>query len=168
MKLVPPSAIYEASYQQYIEELGDEERYPFPMDFDHADFEALIQKLINFAQGKNLPEGFVPSSTLWLVDETKIVGVTNIRHYLNDRITHCGGHIGLGIRPKYRGKGYGKRLMELSIQWLQEMKAGTIHIHCHKDNPASANTIKACGGLFDSEIEADGKIVQRYLVKPGD
>ncbi|QFT55024.1 GNAT family N-acetyltransferase [Microbulbifer sp. THAF38] len=168
MKLVSPSANYEASYRQYIEELGNEERYPFPMDFDHADFEALIQKLSNFAQGKNLPEGFVPSSTLWLVDETEIVGVTNIRHYLNDRITHCGGHIGLGIRPKYRGKGYGKLLMKLSIQRLQEMSEGPVHIHCHKENSASANTIKACGGLLDSEIEADGKIVQRYLVKPGD
>ncbi|MFA0791985.1 GNAT family N-acetyltransferase [Microbulbifer echini] len=164
MKLVTPSAQYEHSYRRYIEDLGNEERYPFPLDFDHADFAALIDRLEDFASGNHLPDGYVPSTTLWLVEGSELVGVTNIRHYLNDAIAHCGGHIGLGIRPSFRGKGLGKLLMELSINRLRIMGAEPIHIHCHKDNSASANTIKACGGTLQSEVEVDGYTVQRYLV----
>jgi hypothetical protein len=41
MELVLPSAKYIQSYNEYIEELGDEVRYPFPMDFDHQDIAQL-------------------------------------------------------------------------------------------------------------------------------
>lgn len=164
MKLVVPSIRYEYSYRQYIAELGDEERYPFPLDFEHSNFEALISRLNDFSLGQNIPEGYVQSSTLWLIKGEEIVGVTNIRHCLNDAIAYCGGHIGLGIRPSSRGKGYGKLLMKLSIDLLQGMAVQPIHIHCHKGNPASANTIKACGGVLESEITVGDEVVQRYLV----
>ena len=39
MELVFPSSKYSPSYNAYIEELGDEVRYPFPMGFDHQDFD---------------------------------------------------------------------------------------------------------------------------------
>lgn len=164
MKLVSPTAAYERSYRQYIVELADEERYPFPLDFEHADFDKLLVRLNDFAKGKNLPDGYVQSSTLWLVDNSEIIGVTNIRHRLNDAIKHCGGHIGLGIRPSQRGKGIGRQLMLRSIEYLRQLKVESIHIHCHADNLASANMIKACGGMLDSEINYAGLVVQRFLV----
>lgn len=165
MKLVIPSAAYEQSYREYIKELGDEERYPFPLDFESDDFEQLLTRLNDFAQGINLPDGYVQSSTLWLVDDEQIVGVTNIRHRFNDAIKYCGGHIGLGIRPSYRGKGIGVQLMQMSIRYLVQMNVSSIHIHCHKHNLASANMIKACGGKLDSEITQAGLVVQRFVVK---
>jgi hypothetical protein len=36
MDLILPSVEYKDSYIQYIIELGDEERYPFPVDFDYS------------------------------------------------------------------------------------------------------------------------------------
>ena len=36
------------------------------------------------------------------------VGVSNLRHYLNENLEKDGGHIGTHILPKYRGRGYGK------------------------------------------------------------
>src|SRR5690554_1653524 len=164
-QLVLPSATYEVSYRNYIHELGDEERYPFPLDFDHSDFAAMLQKLDDFQQGVNLPEGFVPSSTYWLVRGEELIGVTNIRHYLNDRIRHAGGHIGLGIRPSARGKGMGNLLMQLSIEKAQALGANPVHIHCYKDNLASAHAIMRNGGELESEITDGDKVVQRYLVK---
>ncbi|GAA0817893.1 GNAT family N-acetyltransferase [Colwellia asteriadis] len=165
MKLIIPNQQYQKSYNDYIRELGDEERYPFPLDFDHRDFPALLEKNNNFAQGKNIPEHMVPSTTLWLVDSNELVGVTNLRHYLNQQIAHCGGHIGLGIRPSYRGKGLGHLLMKLSIEQLFARGVGTIHIHCYKNNSASARTILSNNGILDSEITEGGQIIQRYLVQ---
>ncbi|MEZ5457777.1 MAG: GNAT family N-acetyltransferase [Steroidobacteraceae bacterium] len=167
-QLVPPSAAYVRSYAAYIRELGDEERYPFPLDYDHDDFRALLRRLDNLARGIDVPEGFVPSSTFWLVDGDELVGVSNLRHELNDRIREIGGHIGLGIRPTYRGRGLGNRLLGLTIAEARRRGITPIHIHCHKHNAASARMIASNGGVLESEVAEPGstEIVQRWLISP--
>lgn len=164
LQLVLPAIEYEESYRQYIEELRDEERYPFPLDFDHSDFAALLAKLERFRLGIDLAEGFVPATTYWLIDGDEIVGVSNLRHFLNDRIRHAGGHIGLGIRPAWRGKSLGNLLMELTLEKAAEQGINPVHLHCHKHNEPSARMIIANGGVLDSEISDEGEIVQRYVV----
>ena len=164
--LVLPHPDFEQSYRAYIDELGDEERYPFPLDFEHHDFVALLQRLDDFASGTNLPDGYVSSSTFWLVEGEELIGVSNLRHTLNEKIRHCGGHIGLGIRPSYRGKGLGNVLMALTIEEARKRGMGELHIHCHKDNEASARMIISNHGVLHSEIE-DGEppvTIQRFVV----
>ncbi|RUO31877.1 GNAT family N-acetyltransferase [Aliidiomarina sedimenti] len=164
MQLVLPHANYEQSYRDYIAELGDEERYPFPLDFDHSDFAELLAKVERFRNGTDLPDGFVASTTYWLVDGDEIVGVANLRHYLNDRIRHAGGHIGLGIRPARRGHGLGSLLLKLTLEKAFERGINPVHIHCHKHNEASAKMILANGGVLQSELNENGEVVQRYVV----
>jgi len=165
-QLVPPNAVYERSYADYIRELRDEERYPFPLDYEHDDFPALLQRLDDLARGINVPEGFVPSSTFWLVQGNVLVGVSNLRHTLNNRIRHMGGHIGLGIRPSSRGGGLGNLLLCLTIAEARRRGIEPIHIHCHKDNAASVRMILSNGGLLESEVPEPGSdhILQRYVV----
>jgi len=164
VKLVLPCAAYKASYINYIQELGDEERYPFPLDFDHQDFSALLTKLENFSNGSGIPDNFVPATTYWLVDGEELVGVSNLRHYLNERLRYSGGHIGLGIRPSFRGKGLGKLLLALTIEKAVELGIKEIHVHCHKNNEASARMIRANNGSLESEFEEAGEALQRYVV----
>jgi len=166
VELILPRREYESSYGAYIRELGDEERYPFPLDFDHREFDLLLRRLGDFANGVNLPEGIVPSSTYWLVDGGELIGVSNLRHHLNDRIRHHGGHIGLGIRPSYRARGLGNMLLSLTIQEARKKGVTPIHIHCHKSNTASARMIVRNGGILDSEVADEGstEIIQRYCV----
>jgi predicted acetyltransferase len=166
VELILPRFEYEPSYGAYIRELGDEERYPFPLDFEHRDFAALLRRLDDFANGVNLPEGFVPSSTYWLVEGGELIGVSNLRHYLNDRIRHHGGHIGLGVRPSCRGRGLGNVLLSFTIQEARKKGIAPIHIHCHKSNTASARMIARNGGVLDSEVADEGstEIIQRYCV----
>ena len=165
-ELLLPRLEYEPSYGAYIQELGAEVRYPFPLDFEHKDFGALLRRLDDFANGRNLPAGFVPSSTYWLVEGGEILGVSNLRHHLNDRIRHCGGHIGLGVRPSYRGRGFGNLLLALTIQEARKQGIGQLHIHCHKSNTASARMIARNGGALDSEVSDEMEVIQRYLVAP--
>lgn len=164
--LVRPSLAYAASYQDYIRELGDEERYPYPLDFDHADFVALLVRLDDLEAGRNLPAGRVASSTYWLVESGALIGVSNLRHRLNDDLRRCGGHIGLGVRPSHRGRGMGSRLLSLTIQKAWQRGIDEVHIHCYKANKASASIIEANGGALHSEIEEGrpGQVVQRYVV----
>ncbi|MEX1220540.1 MAG: GNAT family N-acetyltransferase [Idiomarina sp.] len=162
--LILPTAEYQQSYIGYIEELGNEERYPFPLDFAHNDFAALLKRINNFSKGVDIPDGFVQSSTYWLVEEHEIIGCTNIRHYLNEQIEHCGGHIGLGIRPSYRGNGLGHQLLKLSIDKARSYGVKTIHIHCHTHNTASSRMIESCGGQLHSCIKVGGEAISRYTI----
>ncbi len=66
--LIQPNLEYEASYRAYLLEVGDEERYPFPLDFDHSDFSSLLDRLDDFQAGRNLPAGYVASSTFWFME----------------------------------------------------------------------------------------------------
>jgi predicted acetyltransferase len=165
--LIKPCPGLEASCRDYIRELGDEERYPFPLDFDHSDFPALLHRLGEFEAGENLPPGYVASSTYWMVEGKEIVGVSNLRHTLNQKIRRRGGHIGLGVRPSRRGCGLGAELMNLTIQEAWKRGIEEVHIHCYKSNPASARIIVSNGGVLQSEIEdgAPAKIVQRFVVQ---
>jgi predicted acetyltransferase len=167
-ELVLPRPDYESSYGAYIRELGDEERFPFPLDFEHGDFAALLRRLNDFATGTNLPATFVPATTYWLVQGSELVGVSNLRHHLNDRIRHNGGHIGLGIRPSYRGRGLGNLLLALTIQEARRKGIEQVHVHCHKSNTASAKMIARNGGVLESEVSdaGSGEVIQRYHVAP--
>jgi predicted acetyltransferase len=166
IELVLPRPGYESSYGEYIRELGDEERYPFPLDFEHKDFPALLRRLNNFATGVDLPAGFVPSSTYWLIDGTELIGVSNLRHYLNDRLRLHGGHIGLGVRPSRRGHGFGSLLLARTIHEARKRGIAEVQVHRHKSNVASARMIVRSGGSLESEGQDEGshEVIQRYSV----
>lgn len=163
IQLIKPCESFEQSYRDYIEELGDEERYPFPLDFEHDDFPALLKKLTRFEQGIDLPEGFVPSTTYWLVEGKELLGVSNLRHHLNEKIRHVGGHIGLGIRPSMRRKGLSEVLLQKTIERGRIMGIEDVHIHCHKHNQPSVRMIEACGGKLESEV-FEGEAILRFVV----
>lgn len=167
LSLIRPRAAYAQSYRDYIRELGDQERYPFPLDFEHNDFAALLKRLRDCADGIGLPEGFVANSTFWLVDGNELVGVSNLRHELNDGLRAHGGHIGLGVRPSRQGRGLGKLLLALTIREATSLGIDEIHVHCHKGNFASAGMILANGGVLRSEVAYGhaGEIVQRYVIE---
>ncbi len=156
MELIKPDPRFEASYRAYIEELGGEERYPFPMDFDHRDFPAMLDRIDAFERGVGLPAGYVPSSTYWLVDGDDLVGVSNLRHRLNRTLRECGGHIGLGIRPSRRSEGLGVELLSGTIAMARARGIEDLHIHCFAHNPASAAMIRRVGGRLASTDDSGG------------
>lgn len=165
MHLILPNPDYEHSYRRYIAELGAEVRYPFPLDFDHSDFPRLLRRLQDFRDGIDLPEGFVPSATFWLVEGSELLGVSNLRLMLNERLMQHGGHIGLGIRPAQRGRGLGKLLLRLTLAEARTHGIDHVHVHCHKHNARSARIIVANGGVLESEAPLGPDIVQRYIIK---
>ena len=166
IRLIPPCLDYRQSYCEYIEELGDEVRYPFPLDFDHSDFEALLQRLASHARGIDIPEGYSAHSTFWMVDGDQILGVSNLRHVLTERLRQHGGHIGLGVRPSQRGRGLGRRLLKLTVEQAQRRGIREVHVHCHKANAASAAMIRSTGGVLVSEDPDEGvsEVIQRYVI----
>jgi len=111
------------------------------------------------------PFGFVTGITYFAVVDGKIVGTLSIRHYLNDTLMKTGGHIGYGVRPSERRKGYGTKMLSLALEKCRELGIQKALITCDKNNTGSAKTIKNNGGVLENEIiDNDGNAVQRYWI----
>ena len=112
-------------------------------------------------------ETHVPDSTFFCLDTERniFVGAVNIRHYLNEKLLHDGGHIGDGIRPSERGKGYGTQMIALALQECDRLGIRRVLMCCDRDNVASARTIQKNGGILKKKIDDDGVPVQRYWIE---
>ena len=130
---------------------------------DWHDFDRDLDELeIKTADGRK-----VPDSVFFLLDEERdrLLGAVNIRHYLNESLLQEGGHIGDGIRPSERNKGYGTELVRLALEECRKLGINRVLMTCDKDNIASARTIVKNGGVLESEfVNEEGELEQRYWI----
>ncbi len=168
MKLVDPSKIIENEFDDFIGEFkaAREALVPFSLKRKGKSFNAYVRSLGDESLGIGLPENWVPASTCFLVDdEGRIYGAVNIRHWLTENLRIEGGHIGYGIRPSKRNKGYGTRILSLALEETAGMGISRVLVTCDKENVHSASVILRNGGELDSEIEYGNKILQRYWIE---
>ena len=166
-RLIAPDVALERSYLEMLAdwEATGEKLVPFVLKMDPADFPAMVRKLEGYGRGENIPETFVPHLTFWLVDpDDRILGVANIRPRLNENLRVRGGHIGYGVRPSERGKGYATAMLRLALAKAREMGLDRVLLTCDKDNIASARVIVKNGGRLESEATLDGVVIQRYWI----
>ncbi|AFS71260.1 GNAT family N-acetyltransferase [Exiguobacterium antarcticum] len=111
------------------------------------------------------PKNWVTHSTYWLYDGETIVGAVNFRHDLNDQLQQIGGHIGYGIRPSERNKGYATEGLRQALKVARERGLSSVLITCSADNVASGRVIEANGGQeVESYVKEDGTRVRRFNV----
>ena len=113
-------------------------------------------------------EGLVPDSTYFCLDEERniMVGAINIRHELNDYLLNYGGHIGDGIRPSERRKGYATKMIALGLEECKKLGIHKVLITCDKKNIGSAKSIIKNGGILENEVvNPDGNVQQRYWIE---
>ncbi len=130
---------------------------------DYCDFDYYLDNL----EIKEPKDGKVPDSVFFLLDIERniLLGAVNIRHYLNDYLFRFGGHIGDGIRPSERGKGYATEMIRLSLIECKKLGIDKVLMVCDKSNTASAKTIIKNGGILEKEfVDEDGEINQRYWI----
>jgi predicted acetyltransferase len=117
----------------------------------------------------DLPEGRVPATFLVAVAEGQIVGRVSIRHALNAYLAEVGGHIGYGVRPGFRRKGYATAILRQSIVVASSIGLERVLVTCDEDNVGSAKVIENCGGALESVAAGrDGSMPKRrYWVETG-
>lgn len=130
---------------------------------DYRDFDTYLQGFED--EQKGLP-GFVPATTFFAFDTERniFVGAVNIRHRLNEALLLNGGHIGDGVRPSERQKGYATKMIALALEECRKLKIESALMVCDKQNIGSAKSILKNGGILENEIEVDGIIEQRYWI----
>lgn len=113
-----------------------------------------LPEMLDYAMGKNLPEGFVPETFYFLWDDHRIVGEFRIRHHLCDSLRVGGGHIGYCIGKDYRGRGYAKEGLRLTLLKAKDIvPEEEIYLRVNKNNPASLRVQLRNGGYIRGEDE---------------
>ena len=112
------------------------------------------------------PPEWVIADTLISVrkSDNKLIGMVNIRCEDNDVILGWAGHIGYCVRPSERRKGYAKAQLALALDVCRERGMKRVMISCDRENPASAKTIMANGGVLEREfwMEERSEVIHVY------
>lgn len=170
LKLIKLTKAYEQQLGEMIDEWrADQERNhtnhsPWAIfKNDYHDFDYYLAHL----DRRDAADGLVPSSVFFLLDEERdrLLGAADIRHYLNEDLLLGGGHIGDGIRPSERRKGYGTELLRLALAECRSLGIDRVLVTCSKDNVGSAKAIQRNGGVLENEfLNEEGEIEQRYWI----
>ena len=134
----------------------------------YADFDAWLAQLRKLKDPATTPAGLVPATEYLALDEHEhLVGMTNLRHRLNDYLLTYGGHIGYSVRPSERQNGYATQMLRLTLEKAKERGIEKVRICCDHYNVASAKTIRANGGVLEDEQfdSSDGTLTQRYWIQ---
>lgn len=169
VKLVKPDRVWKEAYLSFYEEWKKSQdlMVPWVISTEPYDFEGMLTFLSNQENGIDLPEGWVKTSTYWLVTANEqVIGAVNIRHELNEKLLNAGGHIGYGIRPSARGNSYAVTMLALALEKAKELGISRALVVCDSDNIASQKTILRNGGMPDWDyVEEDGKRMNRFWIE---
>lgn len=166
-----PNIDDEEAHQTFFGEFdsANEKIIPSSVELKGLPFNQWLKNKEDYSKGINLKEGKVPASTYFLVQKNsrKILGAVNIRHQLTDHLLQHGGHIGYGVAPSERRKGYASYMLGQALDLCKnEHTLDKVLVTCDKNNIGSKKTIEKYGGVLENElIEEDGNVVLRYWIK---
>ena len=173
IKLIKPCEKYLESYLEACREFKtmgiNSVSYHDPDKYDGWK-DSIFQRCEDNSKGINLPEGYVPMTTFWLVDGKNYIGSGNIRHRLSESLKNFGGHIGYFIRKEYWGKGYGTLQLKLLLEKARELGIKKVLLTCDVDNIASTRVMEKNGGkrLDKIDVEVGGQLRSVYRYEIGE
>jgi predicted acetyltransferase len=170
-ELVLPTSRYKQSFLQAVREvqtsgsgLGDTLKWDVAEM--EADFDRVLKELRRYEPGNELPDGFVNSEALWLVEGDEYLGRASLRHTLNQHLREFGGHIGYEVRPSARRQGHGRTILRLTLERARELGLERVLVTCDTDNLGSRGVIEGNGGVLEGEFVLDyhPNPVRRYWI----
>ncbi|HEX7353633.1 MAG TPA: GNAT family N-acetyltransferase [Mycobacteriales bacterium] len=155
----------EAVCRRAHEELAAD-AFEFLLEDPEQPWPAYVRRLDEVARGVDLAPGRV-AMTFRVADVGgQVVGRTSVRHELTEWLARYGGHIGYGVRPAYRRRGYATEILRRSLAVARGVGIREALLVCDNGNLGSAAVIERCGGRLDAVApgpEGHGPI-RRYWV----
>lgn len=142
--------------------------WDFALGFDESlGFTHYIRSLEDWQRGENLPAGFVPGGFYVGIVGGAVVGRVSIRFHLNDFLSRIGGHIGYGVKPTQRQRGYATEMLRQALPICAGRGIDLALVTCDADNVGSMKVIERCGGIFEGLTRDPTLKIQkrRYWIK---
>lgn len=170
IKFVKPSLKYQKTFLAGVREIQKVDK-DLHMDLQlldlatvKKDFKLYLKKIREREKGINLPQGYISSSDYWLIDNDQFVGKASLRHKLTPNLRKIGGHIGYIVRPSYRKKSYGTKILQLALLKAKKLGLKKILMTCDDTNIGSQKIIEKNGGILENKITFNNKLKRRYWI----
>jgi predicted acetyltransferase len=122
--------------------------------------------LENQRRGLHLAEDQVRAVQLAAVVDGELVGRVSLRFTLNEFLAQHGGHIGYGVVPAHRRKGYASEILRQALVVIRAEGVERVLVTCDDGNVGSSGAIERAGGVLESIVpsEVGGAGLRRYWI----
>lgn len=179
LRRLAPTSADEAALARFFADLGDPDTPVaglFCSREPGVDVNAVVTELVEWSQGNDLPDGWVPHDTLFLFtpDGSTITACVNLRRRLTPFLRVEGGHIGYTVSPSFRRQGLGTLCLALALEAVVrgevELETDPAMTHddgrrcvlvtADTDNVGSRKIIERNHGRLIAEQEKAGRAVK--------
>jgi predicted acetyltransferase len=141
--------------------------FPFLLGWDgSASWAEFLRSNEEQRQGLNPSTYRVRGTQLGAFVDGTLVGRASLRFELNEFFAERGGHVGYGVAPTQRRKGYATEILHQALIVLRAEGIERVLVTCADDNVASARTIERNGGVLESivRLEDEDENLRRYWI----
>ncbi len=158
LKLVKPSKKYLPAFLRVIDDYRKDSNHfgRVSMDqmikaIDDGKADEYFKKLSDYEHEENMPDGYVPETRFWLMDDDEFIGSFGIRHRLTPNLEQWGGHIAANISPKHRGKYSSFVGIKLCLAAAAKLGLKRVLMTCDAGNTASYRAILGLMKIYGGE-----------------
>jgi predicted acetyltransferase len=126
-----------------------------------SDYLAVLE---DYRWGRNVRADLVRSVQLAADVAGELVGRVSIRFELNEFFAERGGHIGYGVAPAHRRRGYASEILRQALVVIRADGVSPVLVTCDEKNVGSARAIERNGGIYESSVPHDGSAIRRYWI----
>lgn len=172
--LVKPDLTHFKQYNEMMKEWNESNTQIAPWFLDQPfdrieDFADFIRTLDDYQHATNVDKRYCSTTSYFVMDENdKLIGATSLRHYLTVEGYNTWGHIGYGVRPGERGKGYATCMLQMTLEEARHRKIYKVLVGCHTSNIGSIRVIEKCNGRLENTVPDPNdstKSINRYWIE---
>ena len=136
-----------------------QDAFDFLLDLERGEpWSAYLARLESLRLGVDVPKGWVPATFLVAEVDGQVIGRVSIRHQLNAYLADVAGHIGVGVRPGFRRRGYATAILRQSLSVAAATGLARVLVTCDANNVGAINVIEDCGGVLENVAAARGSV----------